>query len=280
MRLGRRRGVWLELEQPTAAANVPRWGHGKPPHPRLAALLTQHHARFEEVIAGTAAYGADLSRIAREPDEGGLEPTWANPFYSGIDAASLYSFLRSRRPATYLEVGSGNSTRFAARAKRDGGLETRIVSIDPEPRTGIDTLCDETVRARLEEADLGVFDTLVAGDVVLFDGSHRVFMNNDVTTFFLDVLPDLPGGVLVGVHDITLPEDYHLENASLYWTEQYLLAMALLAGGSGRVEPVLPCHYVCVEPELKARLDATWDGMGLAGLNGYGTTFWFEPSFG
>jgi hypothetical protein len=82
--------------------------------------------------------------------------------------------------------------------------------------------------------------------------------------------------VLVGIHDITLPEDYHRDHAEWYWTEQYMLAMALLAAGPDRVEPVLPCHFVCVDPRLKAQHDETWNRAGLGGINGYGTTFWLR----
>jgi hypothetical protein len=204
------------------------------------------------------------------------QPTWSNEFFSGIDAASLYAFIRDRKPARYIEVGSGNSTRFAARAKRDGDLATEIISIDPDPRAGIDALCDTVIRERLEEIDLSIYADLQPDDIVLLDGSHRVFMNNDVPTFFLDVLPALPDGVLVGVHDIALPEDYHPGNAHFYWTEQYMLAMLLLSAGPARATPVLPCHYVCIEPDLKARLDSTWNRIGLNGINGYGSAFWFR----
>ena len=267
--------VYLDLEQPTAASNTPRWGHGQPPHLGLSALLDQRRTDYEAAIDLVAVYAKDLAQISRVP-RGESDPTWANEFFTGIDGASLYCFLRSRNAGTYLEVGSGHSTRFAARAKADGQLGTQIISIDPEPRAAIDALCDTTIRARLEDADLSVFDQLEAGDVVLFDGSHRLFMNNDVATFFLDVLPRIIPGVLVGVHDIALPEDYHVNNAPFYWTEQYMLAMALLAAGPDRMRPVLPCHHACIEPSLKAHLDRTWDAAGLGGINAYGSTFWFQ----
>ena len=62
--------------------------------------------------------------------------------------------LAGTDPATFLEVGSGNSTKFARRAIEDHGLRTRIVSIDPEPWAEIDGLCDEVLRAPAEEVDL------------------------------------------------------------------------------------------------------------------------------
>ena len=41
-----------------------------------------------------------------------------NAFLPGLDALALYGMIADRRPARYLEIGSGNSTKFAARAKR------------------------------------------------------------------------------------------------------------------------------------------------------------------
>ena len=88
----------------------------------------------------------------------------------------------------------------------------------------VDGLCDEVIRAPLEECDLAVFSRVRPGDVVFFDGSHRAFTNSDVTTFFLDVLPELPAGVLVHLHDICLPDDYPPYLDDSFYSEQYLLA--------------------------------------------------------
>ena len=53
------------------------------------------------------------------------------------------------------------------RARRDGRLQTRIVSIDPRPRAEVDELCDRVLRVPLEAADLSVFDELSAATCVL-----------------------------------------------------------------------------------------------------------------
>ena len=234
--------------------------------PRLPAgdLLQPDDQRpqAEWLTHGSGAASPAPPRVSPRVPAGGGSYAWQDPakVYLGID------------PATYLEVSSGYSTTFAARAKADGGLATRIVSIDPEPRAEIDQLCDEVVRERVEATDLSRFDALQPGDVVFFDGSHRVFMDNDVSAFFIDVLPRLHPEVLVGVHDIYLPDDYFPHQGALYWTEQYLLAVALLAGGA---EPVLPCHHVCVK--LADELREAWEGAGLAGINAYGSAFWLHP---
>src|SRR5205823_13278841 len=97
-------------------------------------------------------YGPDLVCIPEAGARRG-EPFWGQSWFTGVDAAALYSFIRARRPARYHEVGSGNSTLFAARAIRDGGLPTHIVSVDPHPRADIDHVCDEVIRAPLQCLD-------------------------------------------------------------------------------------------------------------------------------
>src|SRR4051812_44262943 len=183
--------VTITLDYPPTARNAPRYGYGQPPHPRLAALLAEHHPAYTAAIATIAGYADDLARIeVQAPDP--REPSWVNGFLPGLDGAALYAFARDRAPRRYVEVGSGNSTKFVARGLRDGGATTHLTSIDPAPRAEIDELCDTVLPVPFESADLGVFDGLRAGDMVFFDGSHRVFMNADTTVFFLDVLPRLP----------------------------------------------------------------------------------------
>jgi hypothetical protein len=172
------------------------------------------------------------------------------------------------RPALYVEVGSGNSTKFVRRAIRDHGLATRVVSIDPQPRAEVDGLCDEIIRTPLEDADLSVFGRLEAGDVLFVDNSHRCLQNSDVTVVFLEVLPELRPGVLVGWHDIFLPDDYPAWWSDRYYSEQYLLATWLL-GGAGRAEIVFPAWYVAQHTDLSAaRLAALWSELGLEERHG------------
>jgi hypothetical protein len=140
----------------------------------------------------------------------------------------LYSLLAQHNPRHYVEVGSGNSTKFARRAIRDHGLQTRITSIDPFPRAEIDSICDRVIREPVEHVALDTFDMLQPGDILFIDSSHRTFMNSDVTALSLDVLPRLPAGVIVEVHDITLPGDYPPQWTGRYYSEQYLLAAYLL----------------------------------------------------
>lgn len=136
------------------------------------------------------------------------------------------------------------TTCFAHQAIKDGRLDTRVISIDPEPRGDIDAICDEVIREGLETCDLATFDRLEAGDILFFDGSHRTFMNSDVTVFFIDVLPRIKPGVIVHIHDVTLPWDYPESFKHWYWNEQYMLAVYLMMGRDQLI-PLFPTAWVC-----------------------------------
>lgn len=273
--LGRAAGrSYVPLEYATSASNRPRWGHGRAPHPRLTEVIAARDGVYAARLGEILAHREALAAIPPAPTTA-TEPAWVNAFLPGLDAASLYSFVRDRAPATYLEVGSGHSTRFAHRARRDGATGTRIVSIDPYPRAEVDALCDRVIRAPLETTDLSELTRLGAGDIVFFDGSHRTFMNSDATVFFLDVLPALPSGLLVGVHDVYLPEDYPPAIRGRFYSEQYLLAAYLLGGGR-LVEPILPCAYASEHAELGRVLDPLWGDPRLHGVERHGAAFWFE----
>jgi hypothetical protein len=64
---------------------------------------------------------------------------------------STVGIVTKLNPKRYIEVGSGNSTKYVRRAISDHGLRTKIISIDPHPRAVIDTICDEVIRERLED---------------------------------------------------------------------------------------------------------------------------------
>lgn len=253
-----------------------RWGHGKPPHPQLTAMIEAGRASYREAIASWEAYEVAFGRIPLRADGADRgEPCWLNGWLPALDAAALYGFIASGKPEQYVEIGSGHSTRFARQAIRDCGLATTITSIDPHPRAEIDALCDRTVRSGLETADLAVFEELRAGDIVFFDGSHRAFQNSDVTVFFLDVLPRLAPGVLVHVHDIYLPDDYPASLRERWYSEQYLLAAYLLGRGTA-ANVVLPNAFITRDEELAAQVARLWDAPGLRDLERYGGSFWFR----
>jgi len=256
---------------------VARYGHGKPPHPMLYDRLNAQRASFADQVSTFARYAGNILAIAEDNAPDSLEPYWNNGFFPALDGIALYSFLAIHNPSLFIEIGSGNSTKFAKRAIRDHGLKTAITSIDPFPRAQIDALADTVVRQPLEEVDLGIFEELQPGDILFFDGSHRTFMNSDVTVFFMDVLPRVPPGTLVHIHDIFLPHDYPPRRATHYESEQYLLA-AMLLGGCTTFDVVLPNNFVEGDAELSGALDWFWSAK--PSVDRWGSSFWIRAKRG
>ena len=113
---------------------------------------------------------------------------------------------------------------------------------------------------------------LQPGDVVFLDGSHRCFSNSDVTVAFLEVLPRLPAGVVVGIDDIYLPYDYPPDWSDRYYSEQYVLA-AWLLGGSRRLRLRCASYFASQDPELCRIVEPLWADL-FAGMMTVGNGFW------
>jgi hypothetical protein len=250
-----------------------RWGWGSPVASTVAELLAASADGYEPIVEDICDLLEWARRIPRTSSHPG-EPEWDNDFWGSLDALVQCAALKRRNPAVYLEIGSGFSTRFARRAIADFALRTRIVSIDPHPRDKVDDLCDEVLRQRLEEVDPALFERLTPGDVVLLDGSHVALMNCDATVFFLEVLPRLCAGVLVGVDDVFLPWDYPPTWEHRIYGEQYLLAAMLLGGGEGfRVR--FPGWWLVNDSALAQRFQPLWPTVENR-FGRHSTSFWIE----
>ncbi len=253
---------------------VPRYGYGKPPHPQLYDLIDGRREVYREHLHQFLQHSDRLRQIPREPAPSRpSEPAWDNGYFVGLDPVALYGFLSQSRPARYLEVGSGASTKFARKAVTNEEMDTEIISIDPHPRLGVDSLCDTVIRSPLDTVDLELFEQLERDDILFIDGSHRAFTNSDVAVVFLDILPRLNPGVLVHFHDIFLPLDYPPDWMDLFYSEQYLLASYLLGGHRG-AEIALPNAFVANDPELRSILAPLWETQEMRGVPQTGGSFW------
>ena len=202
---------------------------------------------------------------------------WLNDALPAFDAVSLYYFVAEAKPRNLIEVGSGYSTKFIRRAIRDHRLRTTVVTIDPGARPIVDRICERVIRRPAEDVDSTVFDQLQPGDLLFIDSSHRVLQNSDVTVLFLEVIPRLPPGVLVHVHDITLPYDYGSETLDRFYSEQYILAAYLLAEGH-HLRVLLPNLFISYDEELRSILDPIWTLPHLRRVDHRGAAFWFETA--
>lgn len=255
-----------------------RWGRAwdLPPHRQLETIIRGQDTRVRQALVSIVSYREELRQIpVQAAVESSATPRWVNGWLPGLDGAALYAFVRDRKPTIYWEVGSGNSTRFVRQAISDGGLSTRIVSIDPSPRAEIDPLCDEIIRAPLEDVGAVLSSRMLSGDICFVDCSHRAFQNSDVVVAMLEILPALPADVLVGFHDIFLPDDYPPDWAERYYNEQYLLAMFLLGGHAG-MEIVLPTWDASRRPELASIVAPIWVGAEFAEVERHGDAFWLK----
>lgn len=169
-----------------------------------------------------------------DPSSNDVGYSYENDYFVSPDAEVLYSILRHYAPATIVEVGSGHSTKISRQAILDGRLATRLICIDPQPRISVREVADEVFAQRVENlVDHDVFGQLKAGDVLFIDSSHAISAGNDVVMLCLRIIPALPRGVLIHLHDVFLPYDYPEElvvKNCWSWNEQYLI-QALLAFG-------------------------------------------------
>lgn len=245
----------------------------RPRNPHVAARIAAGDGRYAALLDGLSPLAEAMGRIpARDAPPG--EPQWENAWFLALDAIALYGLIATRRPRRFVEIGSGTSTLFARRAIRDHGLSTRIVSVDPAPRAEVDAICDEVQRCPLEALPVEFFADLTADDLLFFDGSHRLFQNSDVAVFFTEIMPLLPRGLVFGVHDVFLPDDYPEHLVPRWYSEQYMLSATLLGGDRYAVE--LPVWHCTVEPALKARLAPFWGLPALAGARHEGSAFWMR----
>ncbi|ARJ65415.1 hypothetical protein WV31_06975 [Magnetospirillum sp. ME-1] len=253
----------------------PRWGFGRPTHPRLTEIIFRQRAEYARRIDHLLGLAEHFAAIPLEEPDEAPGPRWMNPWFSALDGMMLTGMLARHDPRLLIEIGSGNSTKFARHAITERRLRTRIVSIDPEPRAEVDSLCDEVIRAPAEFVDPSVFSRLKPGDILFIDSSHRSLENSDVTALFLEVLPELPPGVIVHVHDIYLPYDYPPAAEGLMYNEQYILA-ALLLGEPKWLEPAFPNYAVVQDPQLSARLGPLWQAIGTNAFPAPSTSFWLN----
>lgn len=170
---------------------------------------------------------ADLSAIGADSPPA---PRWNQDWFPRLDAAAAYAIVRMTRPARIVEVGSGHSTRFMARAVHDGRLGTQITAVDPAPRASIAGLHLQSVRQPVQACAVKLFESLAPGDILFVDSSHQLKPGSDVEFIFERVMPVLARGVRVHFHDIFLPDEYPAQWAWRRYNEQAAVA-ALIGEG-------------------------------------------------
>ncbi len=222
-------------------------------------------------------FRCELEELAREPEPNGFN--FDNDYFAGLDAALYYALIRDLRPQQVIEIGSGYSTRIADKALRRNRLEGcpgKLTCVEPfpQPRLTEARLDIELIEQPVESLNLEVFARLKSGDILFIDSSHAVRFGGDVCREFLEVLPALPTGVWVHVHDIFFPCDYPAEwliEKRIAFSEQYLLEAFLAFNSAFAV--VATNHWLCLDHT--EAVECLWPGIQRNSYNGQ-ASFWMR----
>ena len=229
------------------AGRLPRPG-ANAPYESVRRQFAEREAAFRDTLSLVESFGGDLRGIGAEPPPA---PRWEQDWFPRLDAAVLYALLRRERPSRVVEVGSGHSTRFIARAVSDGAFPCAVTSIDPSPRAALSGLDVAFLTTTVQEAGAGPFDALRTGDFLVVDSSHVLMPGSDVDAILNRVLPALREGVWIHFHDVFLPNDYPAEWRWRGYNEQTAVAQLVFGG----YETVFSSRYVTTE--MPAALDAS-----------------------
>ncbi len=215
------------------------------------------------------------------PDEAFAGFYLLNRVYMAVDAHVYYALIRELKPARIIEIGSGMSALLAADATAENGREhhpCKITSIEPNPAGYLRAIPGlDLVQAKVQDVDLALFNELKANDMLFIDSTHVLREGNDVQFEYLELLPRLGDGVLVHVHDISLPKRYprYYYEEGWYWNEQYLL-QAFLAFND-RFEVIWPGNHVMLNhAEKMLAVFPEIDAMRKNYPNSEPTAFWMR----
>jgi hypothetical protein len=199
---------------------------GRPTYPAIETMMDTAAPTMKAWLTKAANYQEAFASFGNATPP---EPRWQQSWFPRLDGMMAYVFTREFRPERIIEIGSGHSTRFYYRAIKDGELDTAFHAIDPAPRADIAKLPITVERTIVQKADPSVFTTLTGADFLSIDSSHILMPGTDVDLLFSSVIPTLPSGAIIHIHDITLPDDYPEIWQWRGYNEQQGVA-ALLAG--------------------------------------------------
>jgi len=206
-------------------------------YPALEVVFSAARPDMETFLAALDGFADALQAIGPDTPP---QPRWNQGWFPRLDGAAAYTMVRIGRPARIIEIGSGHSTRFMARAVADGKLDTQITAIDPAPRAAIADLGVTHIAATLHDVDTSVFAALAPGDILFIDSSHILMPGTDVDYLLNTVWPALPPGVVVHIHDMLLPDGYPAAWSWRGYNEQSAVAPLM---NSGDAKLLFASHY-------------------------------------
>jgi hypothetical protein len=217
-----------------------------PVYDEFGTFMRGHEPALAAVLDSIDAHQPALTALGGDAPQ----PRWTQDWFPRLDGAAAYVLARDTPPKRIVEVGSGHSTRFLARALADAGATAAQVCIDPAPRAQLLNLKVSWRRKVLGPEDMDLFDALQPGDMAVFDSSHILMPGTDVDIIVNRILPRLAKGVRVHIHDVFLPDPYPANWAWRGYCEHNALA-GWLMGGAYR--PIWASHYAATRMDAGAR---------------------------
>ncbi len=175
-----------------------------------------------------------------------LDNTW----FAGADAVLYTLMLRRLRPARIVEVGCGYSSRLTVDAAEEWLPDLDLTMIEPDPGRVLELITEPAslIASPVQDVDPAIFD---GADLVAIDSSHVMRAGSDVQHLLFTILPRLPSGTHIHVHDIFHPFEYPASwlRSGTALNEAY--AWRALLQDSSRLRIVLWNH-------LLMRADRSW----------------------
>lgn len=178
-----------------------------------------------------------------------------NTFYGYGSGFFLYAMLMMTRPKRVVEVGSGFSSAMmldTAQYKM-AGFEPKFTFIDPE-MTRIDQLLRPEDRERctlikdiVQNVSIDVFSQLESGDILFIDSSHVAKTGSDVLMIYNEIIPELPPGVFIHIHDIYWPFEYPRSWMQKRWAWNEVYIVRALLQNNPRLSVHLFANYLAIK---------------------------------
>ncbi len=193
------------------------------------------------------SYNAELEKIS-ERKKNDFDPYFNNQFFSQGSDEIYYNMIRYFKPKIIVEIGAGESTKFANLAIKQNNnkfFKNEHFCIEPYENQWLQKLNIDFIRKPVEKIGIDFFEKLSENDILFIDSSHVIRSQGDVVHEYLNIIPSLKKGVIIHCHDIFLPKEYPINwivKEKRFWNEQYLL-QALLTHSS-RYKILLACNYL------------------------------------
>ncbi|MBX9742857.1 MAG: class I SAM-dependent methyltransferase [Chthoniobacterales bacterium] len=187
-----------------------------PQRPRTLPGVNLHEEEQKKLLNHFIQYYKDLPFQASKTK--GLRYYFENPSYGYSDAILLYCMIRDLKPKNIIEVGSGHSSCVMLDTNELYFKNSiNLTFIEPNPKLLLSLIKEEdkqrhtVIQKRLQEIDLKIISSLKKNDILFIDSSHVGKIDSDVNFLFFKLLPSLPSGVYIHIHDIFYPFEYPLD---------------------------------------------------------------------